>query len=132
MSSQKATRNRLFTPPFAVVASAQLFSLLGGAILKFVLPLYLLNLSGSATLYGIVVACAFLPYIFLTPIGGALADRVNKKYVMAALDLVMAVSALAYVLLSQTADLVVLTIVILMLLYAAQSVYQPTVQSSFP
>lgn len=132
MSSQNATRNRLFTPPFAAVASAQLFSLLGEAILKFVLPLYLLNLSGSATLYGIVVACAFLPYIFLTPIGGALADRVNKKYVMAALDLVMAVSALAYVLLSQTADLVVLTIVILMLLYAAQSVYQPTVQSSVP
>ena len=132
MTNRNEPQNRLFTPPFAAIATAQLFSLLGEAILKFVLPLYLLNLSGSATLYGIVVACAFLPYIFLTPIGGALADRVNKKYVMAALDLVMAVSALAYVLLSQTADLVVLTIVILMLLYAAQSVYQPTVQSSVP
>lgn len=123
---------RLFTRPFAAIASAQLFSLLGEAILKFVLPLYLLNLSGSATLYGIVVACAFIPYIFLTPIGGALADRVNKKRVMALLDLVMAVASIAYLMLAQTVDLVVLTIVILMLLYAAQSIYQPTVQSSVP
>ena len=71
MNEKPCIPSRLFTPPFAAVASAQLFSLLGEAILKFVLPLYLLNLSGSATLYGIVVACAFVPYIFLTPIGGA-------------------------------------------------------------
>ncbi|WP_139653317.1 MFS transporter [Raoultibacter phocaeensis] len=132
MSETSQQQSRLFTKPFAAIAIAQLFSLLGGAILKFVLPLYLLNLSGSATLYGIVVACAFVPYIFLTPIGGTLADRVNKKYIMAVLDLVMAASAVAYIVLAQTADLVVVTIVILMLLYAAQSVYQPTIQSSVP
>lgn len=132
MNEKPCIPSRLFTPPFAAVASAQLFSLLGEAILKFVLPLYLLNLSGSATLYGIVVACAFVPYIFLTPIGGVLADRVNKKLVMAALDLVMAAASIAYLALAQTADLVVLTIVILMVLYAAQSIYQPTVQSSVP
>ena len=132
MTISTTTQNRLFTPQFAAVAFAQLFSLLGEAILKFVLPLYLLNLTGSASLYGIVVACAFIPYIFLTPIGGALADRVNKKRVMAVLDLVMAAASIAYLILAQTADLIVLTIVILMVLYAAQSVYQPTVQSSVP
>lgn len=128
----KQSSSRLFTRAFAAVASAQLFSLLGEAILKFVLPLYLLNLSGSATLYGIVVACAFIPYIFLTPIGGVLADRVNKRTIMAILDLVMAGASITYLALAQTADLIVLTIVVLMVLYAAQSVYQPTIQSSVP
>ena len=44
------------TPRFAAVMTSQALSLLGMEILQFVLPLHLLNLTGSGALYGGVVA----------------------------------------------------------------------------
>lgn len=121
---------RLFSRAFCALALAQLFSLFGESVLRFALPLYVLNLTGSGTTYGMVVAAAFVPYILLTPIGGVLADRIRKQRIMVALDVLLAVTSIAYLLLEGTANLVVLAIGVLMVLYAAQSVYQPTVQSS--
>lgn len=124
--------SRLFSPPFVALVTAQLFSLFGEAVLRFALPLHVLNLTGSGTTYGLVVAAAFVPYILLTPIGGILADRVRKQHIMAALDALLAGTCLVYVLCAGTLDLIALTIGVLMILYAAQSIYQPSVQSSVP
>lgn len=43
--------------------------------LCFACPLYLLDRSGSSTLYGAVAAIAFIPGVLATPAGGVLADR---------------------------------------------------------
>ena len=63
----------LASPRFAAVMASQALSLLGMEILQFVLPLHLLNLTGSGTLYGGVVAAGFVPYTLLAPIGGVIA-----------------------------------------------------------
>ncbi|MGN0733028.1 MAG: MFS transporter, partial [Emergencia sp.] len=63
---------------FIMILVGQIISLFGNGILRFALPLYLLNETGSAALFGVVTACAFIPMIVLGPIGGILADRVNK------------------------------------------------------
>ena len=55
------SQSRLLTPGFRAIVVAQVFSLLGIEILQFVLPLHLLNLTGSGTLYGGVVAAGFVP-----------------------------------------------------------------------
>ena len=55
-----------------MVVIGQIISLFGNAIMRFALPLYLLNQTGSAALFGLVSACAFIPMIILAPIGGAL------------------------------------------------------------
>lgn len=122
----------LFNRSFVSVLTVQIASLFGDAVLRFALPLYVLNLTGSATLMGIVAACAWLPYIVLTPIGGVAADRVNKRRIMAALDVVLALTCVAYLVLEGVVDLVGLSIGALIILYAAQSVYQPTVQAAVP
>lgn len=62
--------DRLFTPGFRAIVASQVFSLLGIEILQFVLPLHLLNLTGSGTLYGMVLAAGFIPYVGLSPVGG--------------------------------------------------------------
>lgn len=116
---------------FALVV-AQIVSLFGNAVLRFALPLYVLNLTGSAGVMGTVMACAWLPYIVLTPMGGVAADRVRKQRIMAILDVVMAFVCVAYLLLDDSLDVVGLSVAALMVLYAAQSVYQPTVQSAVP
>ena len=61
---------KLFTKDFTLVVIGQIISLFGNATIRFALPLYLLNLTGSSALYGTVMAFAFIPTILLSPIGG--------------------------------------------------------------
>ena len=110
----------------------QIISLFGNAMLRFALPLYLLNLTGSSMVYGTVTACAFIPPILLSPIGGMIADRVNKRNVMVVLDFFTATLILVFSLLMHRVNLIVLLTVTLMLLYGIASAYQPSVQASIP
>ena len=122
----------LLSPTFISIVFVQIASLFGDAILRFALPLYVLNLTGSATLMGVVAAAAWLPYIVLTPIGGVAADRVNKRRIMASLDVVLALTCAAYLALEGIVDIIGLSICALIVLYAVQSMYQPTVQAAVP
>lgn len=124
--------NGLLNRSFVSVIFAQIASLFGDAVLRFALPLYVLNATGSATLMGAVTAVAWLPYLVLTPIGGVAADRVNKRRIMASLDAIMAVTCAVYLALDGVIDLIGLSICALIILWAVQSVYQPTVQSAVP
>ena len=124
--------NILLNRSFVSVIFAQIASLFGDAVLRFALPLYVLNQTGSAALMGAVSACAWIPYIVLPPIGGVAADRVNKRRMMAALDILLATTCAAFLAFDGVIDLVGLCICALIVLYAAQSVYQPTVQAAVP
>lgn len=74
--------NKLFTKDFTLVVIGQIISLFGNAVIRFALPLYLLNQTGSSALFGAVLACANVPMMLLSPVGGLAADRVNKRNVM--------------------------------------------------
>lgn len=123
---------KLLSRDFTLVVIGQIISLFGNAIIRFALPLYLLNLTGSSALYGTVTACAFIPAILLSPIGGIVADRVNKRNIMVILDFFTAAVILAFSLLMNGANLVVLLTITLMLLYGIAGAYQPSVQASIP
>lgn len=123
---------KLFTKDFTLVVLGQVISLFGNATIRFALPLYLLNQTGSAALYGMVTACAFIPAILLSPVGGIVADRVNKKNIMVVLDFFTAAVILAVSLLLGKVDLVLLQTSALMLLYGIAGAYQPSVQASIP
>lgn len=122
----------IFQKDFIMVVIGQIISLFGNAILRFALPLYLLNQTKSAALYGLVSACAFIPMIILAPIGGIVADRVNKRNVMVILDFSTAFLVLVFSLLLGKLDLVVLLVITLIILYGIQGAYQPAVQASIP
>ena len=120
------------TPRFAAVMASQALSLLGMEILQFVLPLHLLNLTGSGALYGGVVAAGFVPYTLLAPVGGVVADRTRKRGVMVAVGAALAAAMAAYLPLAGTAAVVPATVAVLMLAFAAQALEQPCVQSAIP
>ena len=124
--------HKLFSKDFILVVIGQIISLFGNATLRFALPLYLLNLTGSSALYGTVTACAFLPSILLSPIGGIIADRVNKRNVMVILDFFTALVILTFSVLMNGINLIVLLTATLMLLYGIAGAYQPSVQASIP
>ena len=123
---------RLFSKDFTLVVIGQIVSLFGNAAIRFILPLYLLNLTGSSALYGTITACAFIPAILLSPIGGIIADRVNKRNIMVILDFFTAAIILLFSMLINRFNIISLLTITLMLLYGIASAYQPSVQSSIP
>lgn len=50
---------KLFNKDFILVLIGQIISLFGNSILRFALPLYMLNITKSASLFGIVSASSF-------------------------------------------------------------------------
>lgn len=126
------TNQKLFHKDFVLVIIGQIISLFGNAIVRFALPLYLLSVTGSAALFGITSACSVIPGIILTPIGGIIADRVNKRNIMVILDFSTAALMLTFLFLMGKVNLVVLLIVTLMILYGIWGTYQPAVSASIP
>ena len=53
--------SKLFSKNFTLVVIGQIISLFGNAAIRFALPLYLLNMTGSSALFGTVTACAIIP-----------------------------------------------------------------------
>lgn len=125
-------QKKLFSKDFTLVVIGQIISLFGNATIRFALPLYLLNLTGSSALYGTVTAFAFIPAILLSPVGGIVADRVNKRNIMVILDFFTAAIIIAFSLLMNGVNLIFLLTVTLMLLYGIAGAYQPSVQASIP
>lgn len=123
---------KLWNRDFSLVVIGQIISLFGNAILRFALPLYLLDITGSSTIYGAVLACSTVPMILLSPVGGILADRVNKRNIMVTLDFMTTLIIIGFSICLGNVNGVVLILSMMVLLYAIQGAYQPTVQSSIP
>lgn len=123
---------KLMNRNFLLVVTGQIISLFGNAILRFALPLYLLDETGSSAIFGAVMACSFIPMVLLSPVGGLLADRVNKRNIMVILDFLTATLTILFLLSQGVVSPVVLVTVVMVLLSGIQSVYQPAVQASMP
>lgn len=123
---------KLFNRDFTLVAIGQLISLFGNAILRFALALYVLDATGSAAVFGSVTAIAVIPTILLSPFGGILSDRVNRRNIMVSLDFATAALALGLGLLLSEENAVALITVTLLLLSVIQACYTPSVNSSVP
>ena len=96
--------------------------------LCFACPLYLLDRSGSSTLYGAVAAIAFIPGVLATPAGGVLADREGHRSVLAALGIVLMVAAMLFVPMKCSLPLAAVVAVMLCVQYAVQSILKPILQ----
>ena len=122
----------LFTKNFILLVLGQVFSLFGNFILKLALSMYILELSGSAAIFAGIVSIATIPTILISPLGGILADRINRKYIMIALDNLTGISVLGVaIFLSEQNALIVISM--LLLLLSLLGAYEtPTVQACIP
>lgn len=76
---------------FMLLVIGNFVSLIGSNIQQFVLSLYVLALTGSATIFASMLAISILPRILLSPIAGVFGDWFDKKKSIVALDLINAV-----------------------------------------
>ena len=70
---------KAFNRNFILMIIGQIISLFGNAILRFSLSLYVLQVTGSASIFATILAVSILPTILLSPFGGILADRVSRR-----------------------------------------------------
>ena len=121
---------KLFTRNFTFLISGQVSSLMGNYTLKFALSMYVLEQTGSASVFAGLLALSMLPTILLSPFGGILADRANRRNIMVALDALSGLSVLAAGFAMAWGIFVVgILLVILSVLGAFES---PTVQACVP
>ena len=96
--------------------------------LCFACPLYLLDRSGSSTLFGVVAAIAFIPGVLATPAGGVLADREGHRSVLAALGIALMIAAMLFAPMKRSLPLAAVVAVMLCVQYAVQSILKPILQ----
>lgn len=121
-----------YSRDFMLVLIGQIISLFGNATMRFALPIHLLNETGSAAILGIVSGCAFIPLAVMAPIGGMIADRVNKRNIMVFLDFFTSGLTVVFLLLYGKVSITGLVLVTMFLLYGISGAYQPSVQASIP
>lgn len=92
--TEKEFNQKLFTRNFTFLILGQVSSLIGNFSLKFALSMYILEQTGSASVFAGLLAAALLPTILLSPFGGILADRANRRNIMVALDFLSGLSVL--------------------------------------
>ena len=125
-------KQKFFTRNFTFLILGQVSSLLGNYTLKFALSMYVLEQTGSASIFATLLAVAMLPTILLSPFGGILADRANRRNIMVGLDTLSGLTVLvAGLVLPFGHDIWVIgaLLVILSVLAAFES---PTVQACIP
>ena len=123
---------KLWNKNFIMLVIGQIVSLFGNAILRFALPMYILLESGSPELMGRVLALSVIPMIIISPFGGVLADRVNKKRLIVFLDFFTAGGSFVYLWAIGSLSIVPITITMLMLLMAINSMMSSATDSSYP
>ena len=64
---------------FALVWSAALVSNIGSWMQTVAVGVFVTEVTGQAKWTGLVAAAAFVPIGFLSPVGGAMADRVDRR-----------------------------------------------------
>ena len=125
-------KQKFLTRNFILLIFGQVSSLIGNFTLKFSLSMYVLEQTGSASVFAGLLAMALLPTILLSPFGGILADRANRRNIMVALDTLSGLSVLvACIVMPFGHDILIIGIllVILSILGAFES---PTVQACIP
>ena len=109
-----------------LVAQLCTYSMLSA--LCFAYPLYLFDYSGSSTLYGAVVAIAFIPGVLAAPAGGILADRGRHCEVLVALGIALMTASLLSIPMKRSLPLAVVVVAILCVQYGVQSLLKPMLQ----
>ncbi|BBF43457.1 major facilitator superfamily MFS_1 [Lachnospiraceae bacterium KM106-2] len=118
---------------FTIIVLGQIISLFGSAIQRFALSLYLLDLTGSASIFASILAISVIPVIILSPFAGVIADRFHKRNIMVILDFISGAVIAAYaVILFSGRDHYLIVATVMLLLSGISTLYQPSVTASIP
>jgi predicted MFS family arabinose efflux permease len=120
-------------PQFRLLFAGQLLSVLGDRVTMLVLPFAVLGVGGGAAGVVVVSVAQFLPFVVLALPAGVLADRLDRRRIMIASDVVrFAVQLAAGVALLTGHGSVPLLVVLAAVFGAADAFFQPAITGLLP
>lgn len=129
---QNTINIKSFPKDFNLMVIGQIVSILGSTLLRFALSLYVLDITGRADIYATLYAISSVP-LLLSPLGGAIADRFNRRNLMVIYDILSSVIIFCFLLLLSVGKTsVVLIGVVMVLLAIISAMYFPVVMASIP
>jgi len=131
LGAGRVTFAALAIPNYRRYIAGQSISLIGTWMQMAAQSWLVLTLTGSATTLGVVVALQTLPVLLLGPYGGVIADRVDKRRLMVALQIAMGVQALVLGLLTVTGAVRLWQIGALALLLGLNNAFENPARQSF-
>lgn len=123
---------KLFTKNFTLLVLGQASSLFGNYILRLALSMYVLEMTGSAAVFAGILSVAMIPTILLSPLGGILADRADRRKIMVALDALTGLSVLCAAACLSGENAIAVISVLLVALSVFGAFETPTVQACIP
>lgn len=106
---------------------------LGTSIFKFTLSLYILDITGSVSMFSTILAIGMLPSIFVNIFASVYIDQNNKKKIMIICDLISALSMFVFLIFfTRYPNSIAIFIVYSLVLSTVQSIFSVTIYSSIP
>jgi len=127
----RVTFAALAVPNYRRYIAGQSVSLIGTWMQMAAQSWLVLTLTGSATALGLIVALQTLPVLVLGPYGGVIADRVDKRRLMLALQMAMGAQALVLGVLTVTGAVRVWEIGVLAALLGLNNAFENPARQAF-
>ncbi len=129
--ASSATFAALAIPNYRLYVRGQAISLVGTWMQMTAQAWLVLTLTHSATKLGLVVALQTVPVLLLGPYGGVVADRVDKRRLMVALQIAMGVQALVLGLLTVSGAVQLWQIAVLAVALGLNNAFENPARQSF-
>ncbi|PEE41375.1 MFS transporter [Bacillus pseudomycoides] len=131
--SQNDPRIKIATRNIILMMIGKMTSLLGAGIYTFAMGLYVLKTTGSGVGFAITLICGSIPRMVCGPIAGAVADRINRRWVVIVADLLSSLIMFTMFALSTLFDISLLFIYVsAALLSICASFYSVSFTASIP
>ena len=132
-SSAKTLQSSLCSANFILLVLGQGISLFGNTMLRFAMSMWVLDETASSTTFATVLAISVIPTILISPFGGVMADRVSKRAMMVALDIISGIVTLLATVFFALSGFNILAIAIMQVVLAVLDAMEtPVVQSALP
>ncbi|MBL3657519.1 MFS transporter [Fulvivirga sediminis] len=129
-------KNKLFNKNFVLLWQGQLVSQLGSQAFHIGMIFWIKEVTGSASLLGILLMVSTIPGIVLGPFGGTLSDRASRKKVIVLCDLINGIVVTSFALMVwfsvPEAALLVALFMVSVMVATAKAFFEPAVLSSIP
>lgn len=134
IESKSITSNdNIYKRNFMFFAVSRLVSDLGSAMFRFALSLYVLDLTGSAAMFSMIMGCSILPGVVVNILAGVYVDRHNKKKMVVLYDLVSGGSVFLFLaIFNFNSTNMMLFIIYSIILSALQAMFLLALNASIP
>ncbi|MDS0527429.1 MFS transporter [Clostridium sp. SHJSY1] len=131
--TQERNNDKLWTAAFLILWQGQLVSTLGDAAYSIALGFWVLEVTGSTALMGMLMAASTLPGVLMSPFAGVLVDRYKRKNLLILMDLIRGLSIMVISIAAFKGMLAIWEVFAAgIILSICGAVFRPGVNSSIP